>query len=320
MPGQSHRKGITLFELQRMFPTDEAAKKWVANIRWGDKVKCPHCESDNIQTNVTHKTMDYRCRSCRKWFSVRTGTIMANSRLPIIHWVYAVYIQTSSLKGISSMKLYRELGITQRTAWFLSHRIRKAYQDSLGGLEVFVGPVEADETYMGGLEKNKHNKDKLKKGRGTVGKTAIVGVKDRETKKIKARVVIDTSKLTLQGFINSNVEEEAEKYTDESRSYKGLTHHSTVNHSAREFVDGMVHTNGIESFWSMLKRSHKGTFHKMSPKHLQRYVDEFVGRHNLRGCDTEEMMKTLFAQMTGKKLTYEELIKFNGLDSGARRS
>ncbi|MCY3725011.1 MAG: IS1595 family transposase [Rhodobacteraceae bacterium] len=319
MPGQSHRKGITLFDLQRMFPTDDGAKMWVANIRWGDKVKCPHCESDNIQTNVTHKTMDYRCRSCRKWFSVRTGTIMANSRLPIIHWVYAVYIQTSSLKGISSMKLYRELGITQRTAWFLSHRIRKAYQDSLGGLEIFVGPVEADETYMGGLEKNKHNKDKLKKGRGTVGKTAIVGVKDRETKKIKARVVIDTSKLTLQGFINSNVEEEAEKYTDESRSYQGLSHHSTVNHSAREFVDGMVHTNGIESFWSMLKRSHKGTFHKMSPKHLQRYVDEFVGRHNLRGCDTEEMMKTLFTQMRGKKLTYRDLITNNGLDNGARK-
>ena len=108
---------------------------------------------------------------------------MENSRLPILHWVYAVYIQTSSLKGMVSMKLYRELGITQKTAWFLFHRIKKAYQDSLGGLEIFVGPIEADETYMGGREKNKHNKDKVKKGRGTVGKTAIVGVKDRETKK-----------------------------------------------------------------------------------------------------------------------------------------
>ena len=296
MLGQDHRKGITLFELQRMFSNDDVAKKWVAGIRWGDSVKCPKCSSDNIQTDVAHKTMDYRCRSCRKWFSVRTGTIMENSRLPILHWVYAVYIQTSSLKGMASMKLYRELGITQKTAWFLSHRIRQAYQDSLGG-----------------LEKSKHNKDKLKKGRGTVGKTAIIGVKDRKTKKVKAQVVIDTSKLTLQGFINKNVEEEAKKYTDESRSYKGLSHHSAVNHSANVFVEGMVHTNGIESFWSMLKRSHKGTFHKMSPKHLQWYVDEFVGRHNLRSHDKEDMMKMLFAKMCGKKLTYENLTKFNGL-------
>ncbi|MXV74304.1 transposase [Candidatus Poribacteria bacterium] len=161
MLGQDHRKGITLFELQKMFPTNEEAKKWVAGIRWVDKVQCPKCSSDNIQTDVTHKTMDYRCRKCRKWFSVRMGTIMENSRLPILYWVYAVYIQTSSLKGMASMKLYKELGITQKTAWFLSHRIRKAYQDSLGGLEIFVGPVEADETYMGGKEKNKYNKDKL---------------------------------------------------------------------------------------------------------------------------------------------------------------
>ena len=132
--------------------------------------------------------------------------------------------------------------------------------------------------------------------------------------------MIDTSKLTLQGFINANVADDAEKYTDESRSYKGLTNHSTVNHSAEVFVEGMIHTNGIESFWSMLKRSHKGIFHKMSPKHLQRYVNEFVGRHNLRSWDTEDMMKMLFVQMDGKKLTYENLIKSNGLDSGARTS
>ncbi|MXV74305.1 IS1595 family transposase [Candidatus Poribacteria bacterium] len=126
--------------------------------------------------------------------------------------------------------------------------------------------------------------------------------------------------MTLRGFINENVEKDTEKYTDESRSYKGLTNLSSINHSAREFVDGMVHTNGIESFWSMLKRSHKGTSHKMSPKYLQKYVDEFVSRHNLRSYDTEEMMKMLFSQMKGKKLTYEELIGLNGLDSGARKS
>lgn len=161
MAGKDYRKGITLFELQRMFPDEETARQWVADIRWGDSIKCPHCESDNIQTDVTHRTMDYRCRSCRKWFSVRTGTIMENSRLPILHWVYAVYIQTSSLKGMASIKLYRELGITQKTAWFLSHRIREAWKSGNG---ILSGKVEVDESYFGGRESNKHNKDKLKAG------------------------------------------------------------------------------------------------------------------------------------------------------------
>ena len=161
-------------------------------------------------------------------------------------------------------------------------------------------------------------KDKVKKGRGTVGKTAIIGVKDRETNNVKARVVIDASKLTLQGFINENVEEDAEKYTDESRSRKGLAHHLTVNHSAEVFVEGMVHTNGIESFRSMLKRSHKGTFHKMSPKHLQRHVCEFTGRHNARPLDTLEILVGMVEGMEKRRLTYKQLTTDNGLDSGAR--
>ena len=319
-PGKHDRKGISLIELQRMFPDNDTAEQWFIKKRWKNGIECPKCQSKNIQTKPKKdgRKQVFRCRSCRKDFTVKTDTVMHSSPIDFQQWAFGFYLLTTGLKSVSSLKLHRDLGITQKSAWFMAHRIRETYQDSLAGLEIFVRPVEADETYMGGKEKNKHNKDKAKKGRGTVGKTAIVGVKDRKTNKIKARVVIDTSKLTLQGFINENVDEDAEKYTDESRSYLGLAHHSAVNHSAKEFVDGMVHTNGIESFWSMLKRSHKGTFHKMSPKHLQRYVCEFTGRHNVRPLDTLEIMGGMVEGMENRRLTYKELTSDNGLYSGAR--
>lgn len=171
---------------------------------------------------------------------------------------------------------------------------------------------------MGGKKKNNHNNDKAKKGRGVVGKTAIVGLKDREINKIKAKVVIDTSKLTQQGFINGNVAEEVGKYTNESRSYKGLAHHSAVNYNANVFVEGMVHTNGIESFWLMLKKLHKGTFHEVSSKHLQKYLCKFTGRHNVRPENTMEIMSGIVQNMEKRRLTYNELTTDNGLDSGAR--
>lgn len=318
--GKHYRRTISMIELMKMFPDNDTAEKWFIRNRWKDGVECPCCGSKNIHTKPKkeNKPTAYRCRDCLKDFSVKTNTLMHNSPINFQQWVFGIYLLTTGLKSVSSMKLHRDLGITQKSAWFMAHRIRETYQDSLEGLEIFVGPIEADETYMGGKEKNKHNRDKIKKGRGVVGKTAVVGVKDRETNKIKAKVVIDTSKLTLQGFINENVEDNAKKYTDESRSYKGLTNYSAVNHSDNVFVDGMVHTNEIESFWSMLKRSHKGTFHKMAPKHLQRYVCEFTGRHNVRPLDTFEIMSEMVQGMEKRRLTYKELITDNGLNSGAR--
>lgn len=144
-------------------------------------------------------------------------------------------------------------------------------------------------------------------------------MKERGTKRVKAKVVPNTKKETLQGFVNDNVDPEAEIYTDENQSYKGLKNHKSVCHSVGQYVSGQIHTNGMESFWSMLKRAHKGIYHKISPKHLQRYVDEFVGRHNMRSYDTEAMMRMVFARMLGKKLTYKDLIRYNGLDNGARK-
>jgi len=319
-PGKHDRKAISLPQLMKMFPDDDTAEQWFISKRWKNGVECPKCTSKYIHTKPgkdVKKTV-FRCRSCRKDFSVKTDTVMHSSPIGFQQWAFGFYLLSTGLKSVLSLKLHRDLGITRKSAWFMAHRIRETHQDSLEGLEIFAGPIEADETYMGGKEKNKHNKDKVKKGRGTVGKTAIIGVKDMETNNVKARVVIDASKLTLQGFINENVEEDAEKYTDESRSRKGLAHHLTVNHSAEVFVEGMVHTNGIESFRSMLKRSHKGTFHKMSPKHLQRHVCEFTGRHNARPLDTLEILVGMVEGMEKRRLTYKQLTTDNGLDSGAR--
>lgn len=314
-PGKSYRQGISIFELTEMFPTEESAVKWFEEILWPNGRRCGHCGSDKT-CMASHQKMPYWCKSCRSYFSVKTGTVFANSKLPMRKWLFGLYIFTTSLKGVSSMKLHRELKITQKSAWFMLHRLREAWK--IAGLEKFTGPVEVDETYMGGKEANKHDRKKLKSGRGGVGKTPIVGIKDRKTNKVVARVVPNVKKPTLQGFIGEQVNPSAEKFTDNNTAYNGLENRESVNHSIGEYVNGRIHTNGIESFWSMFKRSHKGIYHKMSPKHLQRYVDEFVGRHYSRSSNTIDQMRGVVEMATGKDLTYGKLIADNGLDSGAR--
>ena len=310
-PGKAYRNGITLMQLADMFPDEEAARKWFEARIWPDGRHCPRCKSTRT-CEASHAKMPYWCTDCRSYFSVKVGTVMQASKLPLRKWAYAIYLHMTNLKGISSMKLHRDIGIGQDTAWHLLQRIRKAFEENDDNL--FGGPVEVDETYVGGREANKHASRKLHAGRGPVGKTAVVGVKDRATGKIKAEVVEDTTSETLQNFVLDRATFGATVYTDDHKAYSGLRYIydlETVKHSAAEYVRGQAHTNGIESFWATLKRAHKGVYHKMSVKHLHRYVADFAGRQGIRNLDTLEQMGRVVDAMAGKLLPYRTLVAGN---------
>jgi len=241
-------------------------------------------------------------------FSLKTGNIMEGSKLSYQTWAIAIYLVTTSLKGVSSMKLHRDLEITQKSAWHLAHRLRRAFEAST---QLFEGPVEVDETYIGGKRKNMPKAKRMAlKGCGGTGKTVVAGVKDRATNDMSARVVSTTDRDTLHGFVKQRAAVGATVYTDDAAAYAGMAgmYHEAVNHSAGEYVRGMAHTNGVESFWSMLKRGYQGTFHHFSEKHADRYVAEFTSRHNMREADTVDQMASVAKEMVGKRLRYRELV------------
>ena len=306
-PGKSYRNGITLLQLQDMFPSEDAAGEWFESLIWADGRRCPRCQSNDTQLASQTSGLPYYCRGCQKSFSVRIGTILERSHIPLRKWAFAIYLEMTSLKGIAAMKMHREIGVSYKTAWFMLHRIREAWKQERTVL--FSGPVEVDETYFGGRRKNM---SKVKRasltGRGTVGKVAVVGAKDRETNQVRAKVVGSTDSQTLQGFVKENTAPDATVYTDEASAYDSLPfYHESVTHSVGEYVREMAHTNGIESFWAMLNRAHKGTFHKLSKKHLQRYVDQFAGKHGVRTMDTIHQMEAVVIQLVGKRLMYRDL-------------
>ena len=290
-PGKSFRKGLTLLEIADMFGTEEKARKWIEELRWPDGPHCPHCGSFNVQCDIRHRSQTHRCRDCpdKPMFTVRVGTIMHRTHLKHREWAIGLYLYAANIKGVSSMRMHREIGISQKSAWFLLHRIRTAAET---GEELFSGPVEADETYIGGKRKNMSNskrKELKDAGRGPIGKEAVVGVKDRATKQVRATVVPVTDAPHVAGFVASQTKDGAKVYTDDVAVYnalKGAFDHESVNYNASEYVRDQAHTNGIESLWSMFKRGYVGIYHKMSPKHLDKYFAEFSHRHNVRDEDT----------------------------------
>ena len=260
----------------------------------------------DVYETPDRKPQPYRCRGCGSYFSVRTGTVMGNSRLPLLKWIFAMYFLLANPKSISSIQLAERLGVTQKTAWYLAHRIREVWKEDEP--EIFEGPVEVDETYVGGLERNKHKGDKLGIDRHWEGKTPVIGMKDRETGRISAVVLDYATSYEATEFISPRVGEGTPVYTDDSSIYRHIPNRSSVAHSRGQYRDGDCSTNGIESFWSMVKRAHKGTFHSISPKHLQRYVDELAVKQGARYQTLMRRMEDTARDMVGCSLPYDQLI------------
>ena len=241
-PGKHFRKGLSLVEITRMFPDDAAAERWFAETRWPDGVHCPKCGSENIQERPTRKPQPCRCRDCRKDFSVKTDTLMHNSKLGFQVWAIAISLLSTNLKSVSSMKLHRDLSITQKTAWHLAHRIRETWRDTTGP---FAGPVEVDETFMGGRRKNRPKAKRAQlERRGAIGKATVAGAKDRATNRVSAKVVPAAGSPNLQGFVRERAAEGATIFTGDASAYAGLPdrfngyQHSRVRHSVGEYVRG----------------------------------------------------------------------------------
>ena len=289
-------KPLSVLELMELFGTDKAAEDWFIQTRWPDGVRCARCSGTRAEESKSHPTQRFYCRDCKKVYSVKPNSVMEASNIGYQKWAIAIYLFVTRPKGISSLQLHKDLGVTQKTAWFMEHRIREALDTDTG---LFEGPVEVDETFVGGRARNQTWARKK-----WLRKEIVIGMYDRATNKIKMEHIDKRDTETLQEFVIRNTTEDAVVYTDEARQYEGVMRkHLTVNHSAHEY--GL--TNGMESCWAILKRAYKGTYHKMSAKHLHRYSTELQERHNRRPLSAIDRMKSVVVDGAGKRLRYADL-------------
>jgi len=295
----------TLAEFIEHFKDEQTCREHFTKIRFRNGEYCPHCGHEKIYQFENGKR--YRCAKCRKDFTIITGTVFGESKLPLKKWFIAIYLLSTTSKGISSVQLAKHVGVTQKTGWFMDHRIRAAMKQNKGQL---FGTIEVDETHIGGLEKNKYQSKRKHVGTGGVGKTALFGLKKRSGE-MRAKVLRALSKEELHKAIGKAIALGSAVYTDSYCGYNGLHEgyqHSAVNHSDGQYVDGDVHTNSVESFWALFKRGYHGVYHQMSRKHLQRYVDEFIFRFNRRAEKMREVFSDVVARVSeSATLPYKEL-------------
>jgi transposase-like protein len=302
----------TLIDAITYFSNPENCLKYMVSRRWPNGVACPTCGSTDVRFLAKQQRWECKAKHAKKQFSAKVGTIFEDSPIPLQKWLPAAWLISSNRNGISSWELHRALGVTQKTAWFMLQRLRLAMQDEKHGGKI-GGEVEVDETYIGGKARNMHPARKLRalegKGGGKVGKVAVQGMLERGGK-IRAEVVRAANYSTLVPNIWNNVEKGSHVYTDELKAYFGLQadyEHDVINH-AEAYVNGNIHTNGLENFWSLLKRGLHGTYVSVEPFHLFRYVDEQAFRYNNRKpMDDSERFDYLMRKVVGKRLTYAQL-------------
>lgn len=300
---------ISTFKLFELFPDEETAREYLEGRLWPSGPVCATCKSsDRITKRVGGF---YRCNACKLDFTVRTGTIFERSHIPLHKWVYAMYLLVTARKGISSMQLAKEIGVTQKSAWFMLSRLREAC-GSDSDIDKLRGVVEIDECFVGGKEGNKHESKKLRAGRGSVGKMPVLGIRERGGRTF-AKLMPERSINAIHGEVYAHVEVGATIYTDDHLAFSGLDglfyKQESVNHSAKEYARGPVSTNSIESVWAVLKRGIHGVYHQVSKKHLGRYVDEFTFRLNAGNVarHTTERLDSFVDAVAGKHITYKEL-------------